>query len=635
MTSNPHNPVFGPDFDKNLDEAKLFALPANCMAAACMASHFRRLSGWLGLALAPSAGQKKAFTCRVKNRAGVFGLLPLWAAPGDPKKEKPVSIVDFRLFYFPSMKEDPMLDAVSLSAALGMANPQALEFVRDFPAYPDFAANFVLADMRIALTHPGHGLAMSLTAPTHRRVIFEEGIKIETGAYVVPKGGFEENLPAFELAHDLFLVLAAGFAAVEKEVPGAWRVSKQPYAVKRHKKEGVIEDWESPDIYMRSDILLWEPGLSTVWDGAETDASISQDYRLLSVAAGKKAPNQEEVNQMTLPRLVVLCGFLGAGKTSFLNQFIEFHLSHDRQVAVLQNEVGEQGVDESLLEGDESVLAIDSGCVCCTMAGSLTRGLRQITETMSPEVIVLETTGLANPLNMIDEFQELSDLALLSAVVTVVDAARFWQSLDTSDIPSRQIKAADTIVVNKCDLVDQSALGKIKKEIGKINPGANVIEAINGRVNPGVLGEELSRHIKEEPPVPGTVCCSHHHHHVHDHHNHGHHPKHDENITHLEEGFMAVKFDVAPQISHDALMAVLSKLPQNVVRVKGVVLLTEMARPQVVQYVPGQMACEPAVRRTHDTPFILVIGQQLDLNLLGVLFSPLFDTHCEHRSTSV
>lgn len=625
IPSHPHNPVFGPDFDKNLSEAKLFALPANCMAAACMSPHFRRLSGWLGLALAPSTGQKRAFTCRVKNRTGVFGLLPLCATLGDPKKGKRVSIVDFRIFYFPSMKKDPILDAVSLAAAIDIANPQALELVRDFPAYPDFAANFVLADMRIALTHPAHGLAMSLTAPTYRRVIFEEGIKIETGEYVVPKGGFEENLPAFELAHDLFLVLASGFAAVEKKGPGAWMVSKRPYAEKRHKKGGEIEERKSPDIYMRSDILLWEPGLRTLWDGAKTNESISQDYRLLSVAAGEKAPNIEEVNRMTLPRLVVLCGFLGSGKTSFLNQFIEFHLSHDQQVAVLQNEVGEQGVDESLLEGDESVLAIDSGCVCCTMAGSLTRGLRQITERMSPEVIVLETTGLANPLNMIDEFQELSDLALLSAVVTVVDAALFWQSLQTSDISSRQIKAADTIVVNKCDLVDRSALEKIKIELEKQNPDAKIIEAINGRVNPGVLGEELSRHIKEDPPASGKACCAqyHHGHNAHDHrHNHNH--RHDENITHLEEGFKAVKLDVAPQIGREALMAVLSKLPHNVVRVKGLVQLTDMERPQVVQYVPGQMACEPVVRPTNDTPFILVIGQKLDLNLLEALFYPLF-----------
>ena len=122
------------------------------------------------------------------------------------------------------------------------------------------------------------------------------------------------------------------------------------------------------------------------------------------------------------PGLIVLTGFLGSGKTSLLLEMLEHLRAHDQFVAIIQNEIGATGVDGYLVDGGESALTLDEGCVCCTLAGSLSNGIRRLTQQFQPERIILETSGLANPLNLLQEQDSWADLARLEMVVTVVDA---------------------------------------------------------------------------------------------------------------------------------------------------------------------------------------------------------------------
>ena len=590
---------FSPDSERLPTQADLFALPPNWMTAACMDSRFRRLSGWLGLA--PAASFPRAFTCRIKSHPGVFGVLPLAARPAD------LSTADFRLFYFPAL-DDPMIERVSLPAAIAAASHDALDLIRDFPAHPEFSDLFAIAEMQLALTHPEHELGLALTAPTRRRITVAAGIAAPAGGWLVPPGGLEEDLPAFDLARDLFRVLAAGVAATMRAAPDAMLAANAPTCLLTRHADGSLTPSDAPDDLLRTEVLTWGAATRARWPEARPFADAG-NYHLLRVAAGVEAPSAEDCAALKRPRLVVLSGFLGAGKTSFLNQFIEFHLARDQLVAVIQNEIGETGVDANLLEGEDSVLALDAGCVCCSLAGSLTRGIRQLTASLAPEFIVLETTGLANPMNMLDEFHEIGDLAELAAVISVVDAARFRDNLAASAVTAEQIRAADTVILNKCDLVSDTERTEIEALIQNINPLTRVIAAVNGRVKPALFGEGLSRHCEDKAKF---VCDCGGHRHVH-------------GVTHSDEGFSALRFAIAPTIDRGLLTRILLASPPDVLRIKGIARLAGLDELQVIQYLPGHAGYEPVVSVAQEAPFVLIIGRNLDAVAIKQLWLPLLD----------
>ncbi|MBN2752296.1 MAG: GTP-binding protein [Rhodospirillaceae bacterium] len=598
--------IFGPDTTRKLAPHELTALPATWMTAACMDTRFRRLSGWLGLARCET--MPSAWTCRIAARPGIYGIRPLAVdANTNPAH------ATFQMFYFPSAN-DPMVDAISLAAAIAATRPNAAQWIRDFPAHPSPSAAFVIADMHLALTQPDHGIGLSFSADITRQVIATDGIATSDGKWLITPGSREENLPTFEIARDLFRVLVAGVAAATGRAPDSPSRATTPAITWQRTTDGGITPLnETPDGHL-TECVTWNMETHVLCPEITTPADPAP-YRLARVAAGVEPPDASEIHASERPQLVVLSGFLGSGKTSFLNQFIEFQAAHDQLVAVIQNELGATGVDAKMLEGDESVLAIDAGCVCCTLAGGLTKGIRRLIDSINPEIIVLETTGLANPMNMRNEFHEIDDLAELIAVVAVVDAARFWASLSASDVASDQIAAADTIILNKCDLVDDATRTAITDDIHRRNPQARIIEAEFGRVNPTALSEGLSRHAMESPAATTPCSCgctdpSHEHKHEHEHEHHHHH-EHGA-VTHLDEGFSAIRLPLHTLISRKELYRRLAACPPEVFRVKGIARFADTNVPQVVQYVPGQYGCEPAYKADNDPPFLLVIGQHLD-----------------------
>lgn len=108
--------------------------------------------------------------------------------------------------------------------------------------------------------------------------------------------------------------------------------------------------------------------------------------------------------------LHILTGFLGSGKTTFLRQWLDFLHGRERYTGVIQNEFGEIGLDAALLRGETQVEALDEGCVCCSLADSLRPGLLRLIGDMPAEQFILETTGLANPANVMEALSELRDI---------------------------------------------------------------------------------------------------------------------------------------------------------------------------------------------------------------------------------
>ncbi|MDQ3356932.1 MAG: GTP-binding protein, partial [Actinomycetota bacterium] len=152
--------------------------------------------------------------------------------------------------------------------------------------------------------------------------------------------------------------------------------------------------------------------------------------------------------------VTLITGFLGAGKTTLVNELLR--TPGPRRLGVLVNELGDVGIDGELMgEEADGVVELTSGCLCCSVRGELSDSLTSMARIEPPpDGIVVETTGLADPGPVIDTVAWLPDLLRLDALVTVADARTCLRLLDDPELGEarRQVELASTIVVSKSDL---------------------------------------------------------------------------------------------------------------------------------------------------------------------------------------
>jgi len=150
----------------------------------------------------------------------------------------------------------------------------------------------------------------------------------------------------------------------------------------------------------------------------------------------------------------ILTGFLGSGKTTLLKHVLQHGLAGKR-VAVIVNEIGEIGIDGRQIEcmNVEQMIELTSGCICCSVNTQFALALQSIMATANPHLLIIETTGLADPVNLAAEVQAAG--FRVDATTTVVDAENIAKHLRISSVTRRQIAAADFLVLNKIDLVTE------------------------------------------------------------------------------------------------------------------------------------------------------------------------------------
>src|SRR6266540_767530 len=163
------------------------------------------------------------------------------------------------------------------------------------------------------------------------------------------------------------------------------------------------------------------------------------------------------------PSLILVTGFLGAGKTTALNRVLGHR--HHRRIGVIVNELGRIDIDARLIKsraGD--VMELVGGCVC-----------QEVRRRSNPEIIMLETTGIAEPWSILDGLEALSAEeapAVAAGVVCVVDAEAGLAQLERHEEARAQVEAADRILLTKLDLVPPEALEALHRELERRNPGA-------------------------------------------------------------------------------------------------------------------------------------------------------------------
>lgn len=185
--------------------------------------------------------------------------------------------------------------------------------------------------------------------------------------------------------------------------------------------------------------------------------------------------------RMTTP-VTIVTGFLGSGKTSLINRILQE--THGQKIAVIENEFGEIGVDAEFLAstGEETIIQLANGCVCCTVRGDLAQALEQLAEqsdtgNFSFDKVIIETTGIADPGPIIQTF--LAETAIearfhIDGVVTLVDLLNGHNELELMENRA-QIAYADRILMTKSDLVNEEQIQTLSDVVSSINPVADHI----------------------------------------------------------------------------------------------------------------------------------------------------------------
>ena len=292
--------------------------------------------------------------------------------------------------------------------------------------------------------------------------------------------------------------------------------------------------------------------------------------------------------------VTLLTGFLGAGKTTLLNRLLK--QPEMERTAILVNEFGEIGLDHLLVETlDEDTVLLNAGCLCCTVRGDLVEALAKLRQ-RNPARVLIETTGLADPVPIIQTLLGDPFIAMtfrMDGIVTVVDAVNGIAQLESQPEAVRQAAVADRIVLSKTDLTDA---GELRARLGRLNPGAKIIDAVKGDMPAGdLLNLGLFDPEGKTPDVQGWLNTEafeaphdHGHHHEPDHgHHHHHEDKPDANRHDAHIRAFSLSFD--QKMHWDGVGRFLEVLiathGESLLRVKGILNLEGLDKPVAIHGV--------------------------------------------------
>lgn len=283
----------------------------------------------------------------------------------------------------------------------------------------------------------------------------------------------------------------------------------------------------------------------------------------------------------------IISGFLGAGKTTFIQKLLKEH-KFDK-VMLLENEFGEVGVDSAFFDSSLKMKEINNGCICCSLQGDFEKALEEIEE-MGITDLLIEPSGVGKLSDIIDVVKKDSDFRIIShiCIVDVKTASKYHNNF--KEYFDDQVKAANALVLSHLDVADEDKVNSVKEMLREVNPDVDILDTsieemnisdlLNVIVSGGEIMPEFDEHHHHDEDEECDCCCGHHehHHHHHDegeccchdedecHHEHHHHHHHD-----ADEDFVNIALRPEYVFDKEELESILSKMDEDVIRVKGYV----------------------------------------------------------------
>ncbi|HEY3908557.1 MAG TPA: GTP-binding protein [Stellaceae bacterium] len=299
-------------------------------------------------------------------------------------------------------------------------------------------------------------------------------------------------------------------------------------------------------------------------------------------------PAQDEAR---LP-VAIVTGFLGSGKTTLVNHILT--QLHGVKIGVMVNEIGDIAIDSELIIGaGDDMVELANGCICCSINNDLLDAIfRVLQRRPRVEYLIVETSGLADPLPIVLTFlrSELRDLVRIDAIVTVADAESFSLDLFDSEAAANQLRYADAILLNKCDLVGEDTAQFVEEKIAAIG-GGRIVRTTRAEIPlPLILGAGAFQ--------PDRYSAERGHDHL------------------AADGFEAVSFASDRAFLADGFQSFLEELPGNVFRAKGILAIDGSDTRHVFHLVGKRFTLDPAPPGPACGSRLVLIGKNLDADRL-------------------
>jgi G3E family GTPase len=207
--------------------------------------------------------------------------------------------------------------------------------------------------------------------------------------------------------------------------------------------------------------------------------------------------------------LILITGPLGSGKTTLLRHLIE---TVPHRLAILMNEFGDIAIDSKIVAGKNVRMAeLGGGCVCCSLLGEFEAAVEEVIDAVHPDLMFVETTGVAEPDALIFNIQESVPRVRLDSVLSVVDADMLIRYPHLGHTTRVQIEAADLLLLNKVDLVSTAELDGIEASLARVNASAPIIRTQHCRVDTDLIyGTTHERQLRPPTHVhqPEFASCT-------------------------------------------------------------------------------------------------------------------------------
>ncbi len=310
---------------------------------------------------------------------------------------------------------------------------------------------------------------------------------------------------------------------------------------------------------------------------------------------------------MSLIPATILTGFLGSGKTTLLKRVLGE--AHGQKIAVIENEFGEENIDNDILVSDtkEQIVQMSNGCICCTIREDLRSALQLLAAKkrkglLDFDRVVIETTGLADPGPVAQTFfmdDEIAESYLLDSILTLVDAKHADQQLDDRQEARRQVGFADQIFISKTDLVGKDGVDALMHRLKHMNPRAPQQAVHFGEVPIqdvfDLRGFNLNAKLDIDPDFlkeEDDHAHGHDHDHDHEHGEHCDHPHHHAHDDDVKSFVFRSERPFDPMKLEDFLGAIVNIYGPRMLRYKGVLHMKGTERKVIFQGVHQLMGSD-------------------------------------------
>ena len=307
---------------------------------------------------------------------------------------------------------------------------------------------------------------------------------------------------------------------------------------------------------------------------------------------------------MANTKIDVVSGFLGAGKTTFIKRLVENGKDKGRTI-IIENEFGEIGIDGGFLKNSGiEIKEMNSGCICCSLAGDFEASLRELLKDYAPNRVIIEPSGVGKLSDVLKAVSDVEkDLEVESnSAVTVVDVKKCKMYMKNfGEFFNNQIQFANTIILSRTDLADSKKIEEAVALIKEVNPEATIVTTPLDKLSDEKIEELLSKPIDLKSELLEELAKEHEHHHHHDehceheHHHHGEHCEHEHHHDHhhADDVFDSWGMEQVPAISEDKLKSILNDFSNEekygvILRAKGMVKDADSDDWFYFDLVPGE-----------------------------------------------